>query len=102
MEIQAQARTVPQQWQQFGETLVWVELLPSRDIDHTEKAEKSLNPVGVKFGRKRNYTPQQAAGAAVMEMHLMGDGYGTIASTMGMTASIVRRIIQQQQEEAKC
>ena len=37
-----------------------------------------------------------------MEMHLMGDGYGTIASTMGMTASIVRRIIQQQQEEAKC
>ena len=33
---------------------------------------------GVKFGRKRNYTPQQAA--AVVEMRQRGDGYGTIAS----------------------
>ena len=49
---------------------------------------------GVKFGRKRNYTPQQAA--AVMEMRQRGDGYGTISSAMGMTASMVRRIIQQQ------
>ena len=51
---------------------------------------------GVKFGRKRNYTPQQAA--AVMEMRQRGDGYGTIASAMGMTASMIRRIIQQQEE----
>ena len=36
---------------------------------------------GVKFGRKRNYTPQQAA--AVMEMRQRGDGYGTISSAMG-------------------
>ena len=50
---------------------------------------------GVKFGRKRNYTPQQAA--AVMEMRQRGDGYGTISSAMGMTASMVRRIIQQQE-----
>ncbi len=50
---------------------------------------------GVKFGRKRNYTPQQAA--VVMEMRQRGDGYGTIASAMGMTASMVRRIIQQQE-----
>ena len=50
---------------------------------------------GVKFGRKRSYTPQQAA--AVMEMRQRGDGYGTIASAMGMTASMVRRILQQQQ-----
>jgi DNA invertase Pin-like site-specific DNA recombinase len=49
---------------------------------------------GVKFGRKRSYTPQQAA--AVMEMRQRGDGYGTIASAMGMTDSMVRRIIQQQ------
>ena len=53
---------------------------------------------GVKFGRKRNYTPQQAA--AVMEMRQRGDGYGTISSAMGMTTSMVRRIIQQQQEVA--
>ena len=39
---------------------------------------------------------QQAA--AVMEMHQRGDGYGTIASAMGMTTSMVRRILQQQQE----
>ena len=51
---------------------------------------------GVKFGRKRNYTPQQAA--AVMEMRQRGDGYGTIGSAMGMTTSMVRRIIQQQKE----
>ena len=50
---------------------------------------------GVKFGRKRSYTPQQAA--AVMEMRQRGDGYGTIASAMGMTASMVRRILQQQE-----
>ena len=50
---------------------------------------------GVKFGRKRSYTPQQAA--AVLEMRQRGDGYGTIASAMGMTASMVRRILQQQE-----
>ena len=53
---------------------------------------------GVKFGRKRSYTPQQAA--AVMEMRRRGDGYGTIASAMGMTDSMVRRIIQQQEAAA--
>ena len=42
------------------------------------------------------HAPQQAA--AVMEMRQRGDGYGTIASAMGMTASMVRRIIQQQDE----
>ena len=51
---------------------------------------------GVKFGRKRNYTPQQAG--AVLEMRQRGDGYGTIASAMGMTTSMVRRILQQQQQ----
>ena len=39
---------------------------------------------------------QQAA--AVLEMRQRGDGYGTIASAMGMTVSMVRRILQQQQE----
>ena len=37
----------------------------------------------VKFSRKRNYTPQQAA--VVMEMRQRGERYGTIASAMGMT-----------------
>ena len=46
---------------------------------------------GVKFGRKRAYTPQQAA--AVMEMRSKGNGYGTISKSMGMSTGMVRRII---------
>ena len=53
---------------------------------------------GVKFGRKRNYSPQQAA--TVIEMRTKGDGYGTIASAMGMSIGMVRRIIQQQEVAA--
>ena len=53
---------------------------------------------GVKFGRKRSYTPQQAA--AVMEMRNRGDGYGTIASAMGMNVSMVRRIISNAEQES--
>ena len=53
---------------------------------------------GVKFGRKRNYSPQQAA--TVLEMRTKGDGYGTIASAMGMSIGMVRRIIQQQEVAA--
>ena len=53
---------------------------------------------GVKFGRKRNYSPQQAA--TVIEMRTKGDGYGTIASAMGMSIGMVRRFIQQQEVAA--
>ena len=49
---------------------------------------------GVKFGRKRSYTPQQAA--VVMEMRSKGDGYGTISKAMGMSVGMVRRILQNQ------
>ena len=49
---------------------------------------------GVKFGRKRSYTPQQAA--VVMEMRSKGDGYGTISKAMGMSVGMVRRILQTQ------
>ena len=52
---------------------------------------------GVKFGRKRQYTPQQAI--TVMEMRKSGDGYGTIGKSMGMTTSKVRRIIEHMEEE---
>jgi len=50
---------------------------------------------GVKFGRKRNYTPQQAS--TVAEMRQRGDGWGTIASAMGMSIGMVRRIVQSQE-----
>ena len=49
---------------------------------------------GVKFGRKRSYTPQQAA--IVMEMRSKGDGYGTISKAMGMSVGMVRRILKNQ------
>ena len=52
---------------------------------------------GVKFGRKRSYTPQQAA--TVMEMRDRGDGYGTIASALGMTKGMVRRITLNHEQE---
>ena len=53
----------------------------------------------VKFGRKRAYTPQQAA--VVMEMRTKGDGYGTISKAMGRSTDMVRQIIQTQ-EMASC
>ena len=53
---------------------------------------------GVKFGRKRKYSPQQAS--HVIEMRQGGDGYGTIASSMGMSVGMVRRIIELDKEAA--
>ena len=53
---------------------------------------------GVKFGRKRKYSPQQAS--HVIEMRQKGDGYGTIASSMGMSVGMVRRIIELDKEAA--
>ena len=49
---------------------------------------------GVKFGRKRSYTPQQAA--VMMEMRSKGDGYGAISKAMGMSVGMVRKILQTQ------
>ena len=47
---------------------------------------------GVKFGRKRAYTKCQVA--TILEMRTKhGHGYGNIAKAMGMTKSMVRRII---------
>ena len=54
---------------------------------------------GVKFGRKRSYTPQQAA--AVLEMRQRADGYGTIASAMGMTDSRVLSLMSSRSTSAK-
>lgn len=65
--------------------------------ERTAEGREAAKTRGIKFGRKREYTPQQAA--TVMEMRQRGDGYGTIASAMGMTDSMVRRIIKQQAEE---
>ena len=47
---------------------------------------------GNHWGRKYGYTKDQAD--TVMTMRSEGNGYGTIARSMGMTTSMVRRIIK--------
>ncbi len=47
---------------------------------------------GVKFGRKKTYTEHQEA--EVLKKRSEGEGYGTIARSMGMTRSMVQRILR--------
>ena len=51
---------------------------------------------GVKFGRKRAYTESQVA--TVMEMRGRGLGYRNIAKSMGMSISMIRRILKQNEK----
>ena len=47
---------------------------------------------GVKFGRKRNYTEFQVK--EVLERKSLGQGLGTIGKSLGMTRSMVQRILK--------
>ena len=47
---------------------------------------------GVKFGRKRNYTEFQVK--EVLERKSQGQGLGTIGKSLGMTRSMVQRIVK--------
>ena len=49
---------------------------------------------GVKFGRKRKYDSFQVA--EVMKKKSQGEGLGTIARSLGMSRSIVQRIVRQE------
>ena len=49
---------------------------------------------GVKFGRKRKYDSFQVA--EVMKKKSQGEGLGTIARSLGMSRSMVQRIVRQQ------
>ncbi len=49
---------------------------------------------GVKFGRKRGYDKFQVA--EVMKKKSEGQGLGTIAKSLGMSRSMVQRIVRQQ------
>ena len=53
---------------------------------------------GVKFGRKRSYNEFQAA--KVLEEHSEGKGYSTIAKSLGMSKSMVQRIIKREKVAA--
>ncbi len=50
---------------------------------------------GVKFGRKKTYDDHQVA--KVMEKRSQGQGYGTIARSLGMSRSMVQRIVQREE-----
>jgi len=51
---------------------------------------------GVKFGRKRAYSQSQVA--LIMEMRKKGLGYRNISKSMGMSISMVRRILNQNEK----
>ena len=51
---------------------------------------------GVKFGRKRGYDKFQVA--EVMKKKSEGQGLGTIAKSLGMSRSMVQRIVKQEAE----
>ena len=48
---------------------------------------------GVKFGRKKTYTEHQEA--EVQKKRAAGEGYGTIARSLGMSRSMVQRIVKE-------
>ena len=49
---------------------------------------------GVKFGRKRLYDKHQIG--MILELRSKGQGYGTIAKSLGMTKSSVQTIVQRE------
>ena len=49
---------------------------------------------GVKFGRKKTYSEYQVA--EIMDKRSQGQGYGTIAKSLGITKSMVQRIVNQE------
>ncbi len=61
--------------------------------NRTTEARIVAKSRGVKFGRKRTYTEYQVA--EIMEKRSQGQGYGTIAKSLGMSRSMVQRIVQQ-------
>ena len=59
-----------------------------------EEGRRVAQSRGVKFGRKRKYDEFQVA--EVMKKKSEGVGLGTIAKSVGMSRSMVQRIVRQQ------
>ena len=59
-----------------------------------EEGRRVAQSRGVKFGRKRKYDEFQVA--EVMKKKSQGEGLGTIAKSLGMTRSMVQRIVRQE------
>ena len=67
-----------------------LEQIKSRTAEGREVAKTR----GVKFGRKRSYDKHQIG--MIMDLRSKGQGYGTIAKSMGMTKSTVQTIVQRE------
>ena len=64
----------------------------SQIISRTHEGRQVAMSRGVKFGRKRNYTEFQVK--EVLERKSQGQGLGTIGKSLGMTRSMVQRIVK--------
>jgi len=67
-------------------------------LKRTDEGRQIAQRSGVKFGRKRTYTPAQVQ--TVVEMREQGLGYGTIARKLGLSEPKVRRMLKVAAEEA--
>ena len=88
----------PEQIQVIIDTGIWWnhKVQELRDAERFEDAYALLQEFDVITSRSleggiKKEPPEREV--AVMEIRQRGDGYGTIASAMGMTTSMVRRII---------
>ena len=61
-------------------------------IKRTAEGREVAQAAGVKFGRKRTWDAGLAQ--TVMEMREAGNGYGTIATKLGISVGKVRRILE--------
>lgn len=67
-------------------------------LKRTSEGRAVAKANGVRFGRKRTWTPGLAA--TVLELRAQGLGYGTIATRLGITDGKVRRILAAQKAGA--
>ena len=66
-----------------------------RNIKHrTSEGRAVAKTRGVKFGAKRKFDKYQVA--EIIEKRKQGQGYGTIAKTLGMNRSTVQKIVQRE------
>ena len=66
-----------------------------RNIKHrTSKGRAVAKTRGVKFGAKRKFDKYQVA--EILEKRRQGQGYGTIAKSLGMNRSTVQKIVERE------
>ena len=70
-----------------------------RNIKHrTSEGRAVAKTRGVKFGAKRKFDKYQVA--EILEKRKQGQGYGTIAKSLGMNRSTVQKIVEREEVEA--